>query len=49
MTQPFYRKEDINMRLVNGVVMARGNPYCSLSTMVHTYMGKHSTAFLCTV
>lgn len=24
MTQPFYRKEDINMRLVNGVVMARG-------------------------
>ena len=26
MTQPFYRKEDINMRRVNGFVIVRGEP-----------------------
>jgi len=36
MTQPFYRKEDINMRLVNGVVMARGEP-----VMLTGYDGTH--------
>lgn len=36
MTQPFYRKEDINMRLVNGVVMARGEP-----VLLTEYDGTH--------
>lgn len=36
MTQPFYRKEDINMRLVNGVVMARGE-----AVILTEYDGSH--------
>lgn len=36
MTQPFYRKEDVNMRLVNGVVMARGEP-----VLLTEYDGTH--------
>ena len=36
MTQPFYRKEDINMRLVNGVVMVRGEP-----VLLTEYDGNH--------
>lgn len=36
MTQPFYRKEDIQMRLVNGVVMARGE-----AVILTEYDGTH--------
>lgn len=36
MTQPFYRKEDVNMRLVNGVVMARGE-----AVVLYEYDGTH--------